>query len=428
MTRILLRSAQDPARVLEPYASTFAVGGNTGNLLYAHAVHRTLSTRSTTVRAGAFKAHLLDDPAAWAAKVSSRYDHLVLPMSNAFRIGFSAYLENLAAIIEQLDIPVTVVGIGAQTTADAADDPAHIRMGRTGSEKVAAAAEAARHDAVVRRFVNAVLARSESIGVRGELTRTYLVSLGVDPARVDVIGCPSLFMWGRDHRVREVAGPIGRRSHVGLGADFRVDGATAFAERALREHPRLRVPVQDSRSARWIVAGKEPPGGARPEIVDELFRTRRLVYFPSPWGWIDWVGRQDLLVGYRLHGTIAGLLGGTPSHLLVHDSRTRELAELHGIPHTRIEDLTSVPSVAELAERTDMTRFHELFPDRFDAYVAFLHRNGLRTVYDDGEDASDFDASIARARTTSFVRPARTRAGVQARRARRVLARRFGHR
>lgn len=424
MTTVLLRSGQEPSAVLDPYASTFKVGGNTGNLLYAHAVHRTLSTPGTTVRAGAFKVHLLDDPTAWAAKVSARYDRFVIPMSNALRIGFSQHLERLAVAVELLDIPVTVIGIGAQTTADAADGT-EVRMGRTGSASVAGEKESARHAVVVRRFVDAVLARSESIGVRGELTRTYLASLGVDPGRVDVIGCPSIFMWGPHHRVRELEGPPDRSARLCLGADLRVAGSAEVVERALRTHPHIGIPVQDSRTARWVVAGKRPEGVPHPDVLDELYRTRKLMYFSSPWAWIDWAGRQDLALGHRLHGTIAGLLGGAPSHLLVHDSRTRELAEYHGIPHTRVEGLDAEDPVAWVAERTEMTRFNELYPERFEAYLAFLRRNGLRTVYDDGEDPTAFDASIAASRATSAVRPARTGLGLRVRRARRAARRRL---
>jgi len=425
MTRILLRSGREPSAVLEPYASTFGFGGNSGNLLYAHAVHRTLSTRGASVTAGAFTAHRLTDPSDWVAEVGARYDHLVLPMSNALRIGFSRNLERLAAIVEQLDIPVTVVGIGAQTTVDAADGD-EVRMGRTGSDQVAGRAASERHAAVVKRFVDAVLARSASIGVRGELTRTYLASLGVDPARVDVIGCPSIFMWGPHHRVADVAGPVDRRSRVGFGADLRVAGSAEVVEHVLREVPRVLVPVQDAKTARWVVAGQDPGTAPHPPVLDELYRTRRVVYFPSPWAWIDWAGTQDLVLGQRLHGTIVGLLGGAPSHLLVHDSRTRELAEHHGIPYTRLEDLGPEPSVAQIAERTDMTRFNELYPERFEAYLAFLRRNGLRTVHDDGEDPAGFDASIAASRASGFVRPARNRLGVEARRVRRAVARRLG--
>ena len=46
----------------------------------------------------------------------------------------------------------------------------------------------------VRAFVGAVLDRSPSIGVRGELTYDYLRGLGFRD--VEVIGCPSMFFHG----------------------------------------------------------------------------------------------------------------------------------------------------------------------------------------------------------------------------------------
>lgn len=153
----------------------------------------------------------------------------------------------------------------------------------------------------------------------------------------------------------------------------------------------------------------------------ELYRQRRMLFYPNPWGWIDTLGREDFVVGTRLHGNVAGILGGTPAHLLVHDSRTLELAEYHAIPATRCDTFASPPDVAELAAQTDYTRFHALQPERFATYLAFLHRNGLETVFDDGRDAQAFDHGIARGRRVGPVRPSVT----FLQKARRGLARRL---
>jgi len=417
MPRILIRSAQEPSALLSPLESTRAMGGNSGNLLYAHGVHRAISVPDATVRAGAFRAHLLKDPTEWIEKVNSRYDHFVVPMSNAFRIGFSKKLEKLASIIERIEIPVTVVGIGAQTVIDAGEGDGPIAMGRTGQTQTSSGEDAERHAKVVRRFVEATLARTASIGVRGELTKAYLVSVGVDPDRVDVIGCPSVFTWGPDHRVRQPEGTLGTNARVSLNVDFRVEGVAAVVERNAATYRRLLSPVQDSNSARMIITGEDTfdlgdVDDALPIHTDHpLYRSRRLVYFPNPWGWIEHARSQDFFFGTRLHGNIAGILGGTPAHLLAHDSRTRELAEYHGIPYTRIQDLDEPPTAAELYARTDYTRFNDLLPQRFATYVDFLHRNGLATVWDEGNEAgaAAFDAQIAAGRKVSFVRPAPTR-------------------
>src|SRR5699024_6652218 len=57
MARILVRSAQDPRKVLPPEKSARAMGGNSGNLLYANGVQRALSLPENVVTSGGFGAH-----------------------------------------------------------------------------------------------------------------------------------------------------------------------------------------------------------------------------------------------------------------------------------------------------------------------------------------------------------------------------------
>ncbi|WP_284293767.1 polysaccharide pyruvyl transferase family protein [Luteimicrobium album] len=225
MKKILIRSPQAPSERLDPITSTRRIGSNLGNLLYINGVYRSLSTESADITAGAFRAHSLEDPAEWLAKVNKRFDRFVVPMSNAFRVSFSEGLEGLTRIVEGLDMPVTVIGVGAQAPVDAVDpETGRVRMGRTGSSSSANDAKLERHDDVVRRFVKAVLERSESIGVRGPITQSYLVSLGFDADRVDVIGCPSLFTWGPGLRISKGRRPLSRRSRVSMNVDYRVAG------------------------------------------------------------------------------------------------------------------------------------------------------------------------------------------------------------
>lgn len=51
-------------------------------------------------------------------------------------------------------------------------------------------------DEDVLQFCNAVLEKSRSIGVRGEITQEYLVRLGIKRRKIDVIGCPSMYTFG----------------------------------------------------------------------------------------------------------------------------------------------------------------------------------------------------------------------------------------
>ena len=414
--RILVRSAQDPREILGATKSTRQMGGNSGNLLYSNAVQRGLSVEQNTITAGGFAAHTLDDASDWIAKANRRFDRYVVPMSNAFRYGFSQGLERMTTIVRGLDMPVTVVGVGAQTTADAAeagnDD---FRMGKTGSAWAPSASDVERHDGVVRNFVEAVLEKSATIGVRGEVTKRYLESIGIDGGRVDVIGCPSLYTWGPDLRITKRVEQLKANSKISMNVDFRVKGIGEIIEKNAAMYRNMTSPVQDSKSARMIITGQDQFDMAKRDPLTPihrehvLYQTRRLVYYPNPWGWIESMKSQDFAFGNRLHGNISALLAGTPVHLIAHDSRTVELAEYHAIPHTLITDFDEAPSAAELFAQADYTRFNELQPVRFQTYLDFLHRNGLETVFDEGQSADAFDHAIEAGKRVGPVRPALNR-------------------
>lgn len=255
MSKILVRSAQDPFAVLNPEKSTRSMGGNAGNLLYANSVHRALSTTDNQVTAGGFSAHTLDDPTEWINKINRKFDQLVIPMSNAFRYGFSIQLTQLTEIIRRLDMPVTVVGVGAQAPATESGDGTFV-MGKTGSSWTPSPEAAEKHNKNVFAFATAVLEKSTSLGVRGEFTKRYLESLGVPGDRIDVIGCPSLFTWGPGLRVNKRPWGLTRWSRVSMNVDHRVAGIGAVLEHNMRLYPRLTTPVQDSLSARTIIRGE----------------------------------------------------------------------------------------------------------------------------------------------------------------------------
>lgn len=415
MARILVRSAQDPRKVLPPEKSARAMGGNSGNLLYANGVQRALSLPENVVTSGGFGAHTLDDASAWIAKANSRYDHYVIPMSNAFRFGFSQGLVRMTEIVRGLDMPVTVVGVGAQTTADAADaDHEEFAMGKTGSTWAPDKKAVDEHNGVVRGFVEAVLEKSTTIGVRGEVTKRYLESIGIDGDRVDVIGCPSLYTWGPDLQITKKVDEITVSSPVSMNVDFRVRGIAEIVDKNARMYPRLTSPAQDSRSARLIMSGEEQFDMTKrdrrlPIHADhQLYQEGRLLFYSNPWGWIESMRDQHFTFGNRLHGNIAALLAGTPVHLLAHDSRTLELADYHAIPNTLISSFAEAPSAAELYETVDYTRFNELMPVRFANYLEFLHRNDLATIFDEGRDtareAAAFDKQIEAGKATGPVR------------------------
>lgn len=141
MTHILMRGVKSPVEYVS-YEDT--LGKNIGNLIFSESVWRTLSTKDTALQMNGYTAN-----PNRASAINADYDFLVFPFANAFRTSFMAHLRKFTALIEKLDIPVVVTGVGAQAGLDTAPE-AIASMG---------------YD--VKAFCKAVLKRSASIGGRG---------------------------------------------------------------------------------------------------------------------------------------------------------------------------------------------------------------------------------------------------------------------
>lgn len=418
MSKILIRAGQNPLKEYEPYDSTIKMGGNSGNLLYANGVARTLASSKNTLSFGGFKSHTAANKQEWIDKVNSQYDHYVMPMANSFREGMTESLKGFTEIIKGLEIPVTVVGIGAQATATSYKNKS-FSMASTGGRKKLDENKTNEHDRVVLDFCLAVLEKSKSIGVRGDFTKDYLVYLGIPENKVRVIGCPSLFTWGPDHRILDKKNNtfIGKNQNLSqdsclsMNIDYRLAGIERMIYANIHRYPNLTSPSQDSKSARMIIEGKEHYDltkvnlGSPIHTKHSMFVRNNVIYYPNPWGWINDLSKKEFVFGTRLHGNISGILGGTPAHLLTHDARTNELANFHGIPHTSYSE--SQEFLAEdLFINTDYTEFNDLMPTRFNNFLDFLHENDLVTIYDtDKGNATSFDQKVSKLKLIEPIYP-----------------------
>ena len=141
-----------------------------------------------------------------------------------------------------------------------------------------------------------------------------------------------------------------------------------------------------------------------------LIRENRVRFFLDPKTWFDHLAEYDFSFGTRIHGNIAALLAGTPAVLLAHDSRTLELAHYHQIPHRVIDQLPERPDAAQLYAEADWSDLNETHADRWAEFSDFLHEQGLRHVYDEGE--SRRTASTAELAATGFPPPVETLMGL----------------
>lgn len=392
MARLLVRAGKDPftAVAAETTLTQDVFNSNSGNHLFQHAVWRTLATDDAELVANSTLSERRPPGPGDAERINESFEHFVVPMANAFRPEFSRQLANLTELIEGLTIPVTVVGIGSQAPHG------------QGPETLEAIADP------VRRFVSAVLDRSATIGVRGDFTRRHLRTLGFGDDVVDVIGCPSLFLWGRDFKVERRVDHLTEDSPLALNLTPEVPGIGGFATAQAARHPHLTYVGQDAHDLRLMLWGTPFPHVDDPTVpvhVDHpLYAQDRMRLFLDTWSWYDFMAERDFAYGTRFHGNVAALLGGTPAMLLAHDSRTLELAEYHRMPHRVVPSFDQDLRAQELHDACDLGALNDELPNGFDRYTAFLERNGLRHRWQPGSQTSAFDAQLDAAELPGAVR------------------------
>jgi hypothetical protein len=394
MPQILIRAHKSPFTVADA-DTTYRrnlIGNNTGNLVFSQAVYRLLSTADADLEtSGLARSH--------PREINSRFDHVVVPLANAFRLSYLETLDALSSLIEQLTIPVSVLGVGFQAslagTYKHADDVKPATM----------------------RFVRAVLNRSPSIGVRGEQTRDYLKSLGFGDEHVKVIGCPSMFTYGPDLHVEKRVESLTRYSPIALNVSPYVEEMGPISLHAAEDFPRLVYMAQNIQTLELMLHGSYPASkteasmvasGAPITLEHPLIRSDRVRFFLDPQTWFEHLAQYDFSFGSRIHGNIAALLAGTPALLLAHDSRTLELAEYHEIPHRTITSIEDGADAISLYAECDWNALNKAHPDRWDTFASFLEEHRLTHVYEEGQDPSAFDDRLA---ATEFPPPVHTLMG-----------------
>jgi hypothetical protein len=388
--RILLRSGKSPFDVvpLEEALHRDVIATNSGNLIFSDAAHKILETPHTEVVSNGVRAD-----AAAAGRINEEYDAFVVPLANAFRPSFESGLKRLTKLIGRLRIPVVVLGIGAQTGITY--DPARLKA----------------MEPTVRAFCAAVLELSASIGVRGEFTEKYLNDMGFKD--VEVIGCPSMFLYGDRLTVEKKAAALTAGSRIAVNGSHtavRSGGLHRIITRSHALYPNLRYIGQnltDARQLHW--RDVDSPAGLITQMPTHpdhpMYREDKVRVYIDPVTWIDDLRAFDYSFGSRIHGNIAALPAGTPATVLAFDSRTLELCRYFEIPHQRLDRTAADTDPAELYEKADfgpLTRNHK---ERFDRFTAFCDRNGLENAFTHGDGGTAFEERLRALSFPPGIRP-----------------------
>jgi hypothetical protein len=380
MKRILLRCPKDPFEVVSPekVALENLIGSNTGNLLFLDAAYKLLSTRDVTVEPDRFKAHEMGPD-----YINDNFDAYVVPLANGFRVSFMHGLDRLTPVIRKLKIPVILLGAGLQARL-----PYQSGIKRPPDESVKA-------------FIGAIMDRSGFVGVRGEWTQDYLQQLGFKD--VEVIGCPSMFMWGDRLDVRKHTPALDHSSRITINVTSRIPQMGPIVESHTAKYQNLTYIGQEMDCLRLLLWGEGLKNKPDPSPLPvwpshPLVRDGKTKLWVDPWPWIDYLGGTDFTFGTRIHGNIAALLAGKPAYVLGHDTRTTELARYFEIPHKLVSEVTPETDAAELYAEADYGPLVANHRKRYDTFIGYVERHGLNHVFQPGEDPTAFERKVAAVR------------------------------
>lgn len=362
--RILIRSGMRPTNVYTPEDIYLKdrTGFNNGNLAYQYSIYRTLWTDDVEIHADG-----LSSNPNLAEKINENYDLYIIPLADAFRDDFRPVLRNYTELIRRLKIPVVVTGVGLRANYEPQLDGGFA------------------FDEDVTNFVKAVLEKSSQIGVRGQITADYLKRLGFNEG-VDyrVIGCPSLYTFGRDLKIRDVN--LTEQSTIAINASpISSEIVIQFLNNMIETHKDYYFIPQHLDEFHLMFAGgpdisSEIPGYPT-SIKHKYYQEGRVKYFTSMPSWYDFVKNVDFSIGSRLHGNVVPTLVGTPNISFVQDARMRELASYHALTHVTIDELENISNVNELLSKVDLKSAEKVQARNFDNYIDFLDTNNLDHIY-----------------------------------------------
>lgn len=341
-----------------------AVGGNTGNLAFVYGARQCIADSIVRIGWG------------WSTdRVREKVDAIVISCAN--QIGKHADLSGWADAIARFDLPVVLIGLGAQTPNY--ESEIEIPDGTL-------------------RFLDEVNKRrpgaGPNIAVRGEYTKGVLKGIGVES---EAIGCPSLFISpdrqlgkhiaerASNQRIERVAVASGNPFHV----ENRKIEATmvSLCERYggayVVQHPEAMVSLAlDETQLPETKASTIASALGFNGTADCRSWFRRNAYsFHDSQTWMHFLRHYDATIGARYHGVAFSVQAGVQGLVLHIDNRTSELSSTTGIPSIPVSEAPDY----SLAQLVELARWDEGQGIEFDLnrvnraewMIRFLYENGI---------------------------------------------------
>lgn len=301
----------------------------------------------------------------------NQLDYLFLRGSNY--IHTNGQWDPIIRVLERTKVPVIAFGIGVQTPDNSED---YVNES-------------------TKRFLQIVSHRSATLGVRGNLSKKALNSIGIKNVRV--FGCPTAFRHCKPklslprikaNEIKRLGFTLRRKTH-GFGTLQRYLMRT-LAERYQTEflcageleekaifYARcnqianadevMAKAVNQLIKERWLYGENDP--------ILQLYKSS-LAVFETVADFEEAEQHLDAVTGFRLHGNLLALANEVPALYITYDTRTREFVKTLGIPHVDGRYIDKF-SFEEAWDQADFGHFEETYQMRFGELKTFLEENGM---------------------------------------------------
>ncbi|MFZ2266509.1 MAG: polysaccharide pyruvyl transferase family protein [Azonexus sp.] len=360
--RVMIWGAPSECDKLSPFEKSLEESGkNYGNILIGESVRGYLSCNDIISR------NAVTSP----AEANEKCDQVVIPAANFLWKNFD--FGYMADFLEKTKLPVTMIGVGAQTNDRSITSQIHPNT---------------------LRLMRLVSERSNSIGVRGFYTAEVLAAHGIH--NIAVIGCPSIYLGGLP-RVSVDTTKLERFEKISVNFSRRVY-KHSFLPETMRSIEKLVLEIFIDRDTTFVAqdeveelgmsSGNSLNYGYVTSYFDNIssekcvsFFEKRTRFFCNVPDWAEYMKIQDVSIGSRFHGNLIALVNGTPAVLVVHDSRTQEMAALLGIPHIHVSEYKDVEfgkdDILQKIMDSNFNKFEQSYRELYARFVKFLCLNGL---------------------------------------------------
>lgn len=327
-------------------------GNNTGNILFVESMKEQVN----------YSLEL------WFAE-SNCYDSLinravgVLPMANLIGIH-DRCAEVWSELISKVPFPIVPVGMGAQSSKEL----------NTPQKLV---------DALPKSKIYALKSMAErvkSMGVRGDFTAQCLEYMGIKNYKI--IGCPSAYKYlnGKYDEIKApdcdnivcnvTTGNIYESKIVRMA----MENDWEWIMQTASELPECYLDNKQISKEKMdrVLPGLEK---SNQDVLDYTQKRGNMFFNVADWYKFLKEKQFTFSFGSRFHGNMIALRAGIPALWVVHDSRTRELADTFSLPKINYEQLESIQNIEELLEYCDYDAFYKKYKQKCKEYVAFLEEN-----------------------------------------------------